>query len=195
MPLVKSASKEAFKAQRGEGTVRGQAAAASAGDRVFGAAKGQEGRAPSVEAKVALLKRQRGELLTNREAKLVRDYEKSAPAIETPVVQTTPKYRGRQFGSAERRENFVNAYSSAVDTALADLTAQGVTATPNKLQRAATLLKRSAEDAVMAKDDAAGAMSSMRRWVKHCGGSSRKPRSRRSGRSSPMLPRRRCLRH
>lgn len=143
--------------ERGEGAVGGQAAAAGVGDRVFGAAEGQEGRAPSVEAKVALLKRQRGELLTNREAKLVRDYERAAPAVEAPAIQTKPKFRGRQFGSAERRENFVNAYSSAVDTALADLTAQGVTATPNKLRRAATLLKRSAEDAVMAKDDAAGA--------------------------------------
>jgi hypothetical protein len=199
--------------QRGEGAARGQAAAASAGDRVFGAAEGQEGRAPSGDkadpgiirkradsyyaaadeafnsgdkarglelaakgdeltrraddiesqakqgrdTRLALLKRQRGELLTNREAKLVRDYEKTTPAVETLPVQTTPKFRGRQFGSAERRENFVNAYSSAVDTALADLTAQGVVATPNKLRRAASLLKRSAEAAVMAKDDAAGA--------------------------------------
>lgn len=143
--------------QRGEGTARGQAVAPDTGDRVFGAAEGQEGRAPSVETKVALLKRQRGELLTNREAKMVRDYEKAAPAVEVPAIETEPKFRGRQFGGAERRENFVNAYSSAVDTALADLTAQGVTATPNKLRRAATLLKRSAEDAVMAKDDAAGA--------------------------------------
>lgn len=143
--------------QRGEGAARGQAPAAGTGDRVLGATQGEEGRAQSVETKVALLKRQRGELLTNREAKLVRDYAKTAPAIETPAVQTQPRFRGRQFGGAERRENFVNAYSSAVDTALADLTAQGVTATPNKLRRAATLLKRSAEDAVMAKDDAAGA--------------------------------------
>lgn len=199
--------------ERGEGAVGGQAAAASAGDRVFGAAKGQEGRAPSVkkadpiilrrradayyaaaddalnngdkarglelakkadalwkqadaleaegnkarDTQVALLKRQRGELLSNREAKLVRDYEKTAPAVDISPVQTTPRFRGRQFGSAERRENFVNAYTRAVDTALADLTAQGVVATPNKLRRAASLLKRSAEAAVMAKDDTAGA--------------------------------------
>lgn len=142
----------------------------NSGDKARGvelAAKGDEltRRADDIESqakqgrdtRLALLKRQRGELLTNREAKLVRDYEKAAPAVETTPVQTTPRFRGRQFGSAERRENFVNAYSSAVDTALADLTAQGVTATPNKLRRAATLLKRSAEDAVMAKDDAAGA--------------------------------------
>lgn len=143
--------------QRGEGAARGQAPATGTGDRVLGATQGEEGRAQSVETKVALLKRQRGELLTNREAKLVRDYEKAAPTIETPAVQTQPRFRGRQFGSAERRENFVNAYSSAVDTALADLTAQGVVVTPNKLRRAASLLKRSAEAAVTAKDDAAGA--------------------------------------
>lgn len=143
--------------QRGEGAARGQTPAAGTGDRVLGATQGEEGRAQSVETKVALLKRQRGELLTNREEKLVRDYEKAAPAIETPAVQTQPRFRGRQFGSAERRENFVNAYSSAVDTTLADLTAQGVVVTPNKLRRAASLLKRSAEAAVTAKDDAAGA--------------------------------------
>lgn len=145
--------------ERGEGAVGGQAAAAGVGDRVFGAAEGQEGRAPSVKVQVALLKQQKGEPLTVQEQAAVRAYERAAPKVDVqePVVQTQPKFRGRQFGSAERRENFVNAYSSAVDTALADLTAQGVTATPNKLRRAATLLKRSAEDAVMAKDDAAGA--------------------------------------
>lgn len=109
------------------------------------------------DTRAALLKRQRGELLTNREAKLVRDYEKAAPAIETPAVQTQPRFRGRQFGSAERRENFVNAYSRAVDSALADLVAQGVAISPNKLKRATSLLKRSAEAAVAAENDAAGA--------------------------------------
>lgn len=143
--------------QRGEGAARGQAPATGTGDRVLGATQGEEGRAQSVETKVALLKRQRGELLTNREAKLVRDYEKAAPKVEAQAPETKPKFRGRQFGSAERRENFVNAYSRAVDSALADLVAQGVAISPNKLKRATSLLKRSAEAAVMAETDAAGA--------------------------------------
>lgn len=143
--------------QRGEGATSGQAASASAGDRVLSTTGGQEGRAQSVATKVALLKRQRGELLTNREAKLVRDYERAAPEVLVPTQGTKAKFRGRQFGSAERRENFVDAYSTAVDSALADLVAQGVAISPNKLKRATSLLKRSAEAAVTAKDDAAGA--------------------------------------
>ena len=147
------AVQEGVQRERGEGAVVGQAPAAGPGDRVLGAAPGQEGGAQSVEVKVAQIKRQRGLLLSAREAKLLRDVE--TPAVVTPAVQTTPRSRARQFSPVERQENFADAYSNAVDVALAELVAEGGT-TPQKASRAATILKRAGERAVFAKDDAAG---------------------------------------
>ena len=108
--------------QRVEGTARGQAAAAVAGDRVLGAAPGQEGRAQSVEAKVAP---ERAYTKNQASSYAERMTKQGLPSEAYPHPTETGKWAIRPIGEAQpkpsgtdRRENFVNAYSSAVDTAL-----------------------------------------------------------------------------
>jgi hypothetical protein len=106
--------------------------------------------AESVQTRLALGKRFRGELLTAEEAAAVRKFEATVPAI---ARVTTSSSRGalKQPGGKQARENFVSAYTSAVDSTVNELGAQTQMSTA-KLASIKSALKRAAEKAVQQPD-------------------------------------------
>lgn len=151
--------KGSIQQQRSSGEERGQAAEAGPGNRVLGATEGQRGAGGrgDVETQTALIKRSRGLLLSESEAKAVREYEKTAPAIETPVGGK-PRSVTRVVTPQDRMDNFVNAYTRGVDVVLGSLTKSG--ALPEaKATTMATALKRAVEHAVTKPDSEAATVA------------------------------------
>jgi hypothetical protein len=102
-------------------------------------------------AQIAKIKQSRGLLLSSEEISAIRRAE---PAAATPAIETvTSSSRGaiKQPSGKQARENFVNAYTTAVDSTVADLAAQ-VEMKPGRVASIKTALKRAAEKAVQQPD-------------------------------------------
>jgi hypothetical protein len=148
--------KTSIQQQRSSGEERGQAAQSGAGNRVLSEAQGGRtaGRASSFEGQVGLIKRGRGLLLSEAEAKAVREFERTAPAVATSVGGK-PRSVAREQTSQSRQENFVNAYSQGVDNVVGNLVQTGAFS-PETATSIGTALKRAVESS-LAKPDAPAA--------------------------------------
>lgn len=140
--------------QRVEGAGGGQATGTSGGNRLLRQTPGTARSQSSVETQLGLIKRGRGLLLSESEAKAVRDYDKEVPRIEVPVtggVRSTAK----TLTARDRREGFAAAYTKGVETILSGLSQRGGIA-PERAKSLSTSLKRAVE-AGLAQPDAASA--------------------------------------
>lgn len=148
--------KGSIQQERISGEARGQAVEAGGGNRLLSATQGsrnQRGQG-SFEAQVGIIKRGRGLLLNEAEAKAVREYERTAPAVAVPTGGT-PRSVAREQTPQSRQESFVDAYSRGVDTVVGNLAKTGVF-TPDKATSLSTALKKAAEVA-LTKPDATSA--------------------------------------
>lgn len=139
--------------ERVSGSEVGTPAQAGAGDSLQRAAEGEVQQAvgaESVQTRLALGKRTRGELLSAEEAAAVRKFEATAPAIVRPAP-TSSRGAIKQPGGKQARENFVAAYTTSVDKVVDDLAAQ-VPMAPARISSLKSALKRAAEKAVQQPD-------------------------------------------
>jgi len=99
-----------------------------------------------LDTQLGLIKRQQGVLLSDVEAKGVREFEKAATPL---VVEGRNNSRGvsRVFDDQTRKENFANAYSSGVDTLVQQLEQSGAMKA-RTLSTVSTILKRGVELAI-----------------------------------------------
>lgn len=151
--------KGSIQQERGRGEAQRQTDGSSGGNRVLGAAQGEgqvfsPGSESSVEARLGLIKRQRGLLLSADEAKAVRAFEKSVPSLV--VESSTARETTRYLTPEARREAFLGAYDGGVKNIIERLSGSGAMK-PNVAKNLSTRLRVAVEQALKQPDVTAAA--------------------------------------